>query len=80
MMGQVSGYTLDLYCDRENPAHAYQEFPQEYLDPERGAPCRRAARKDGWFLGKTLTLCPKCNPRSKKYVPATGATDGSSND
>ncbi len=66
-MGIVSGYTLDLYCDAENEDHSWQEFPHEYLDPEKGSACRRMARKAGWIIneGNNYALCPKCNKKTK---------------
>ena len=56
----VGGYTLDLYCDRENPAHEYKEFPHQFTY-ETGATCRRVARKKGWILRRNgQAICPKC--------------------
>lgn len=65
-------YTLDLYCDAQNKAHAYGEFPHQFHH-ERGSVCRRQARKWGWTIGKDRDLCPKCSgkrPAPKK--PAAG--------
>lgn len=67
-MPAIGGYTLELYCDHPTNKHPYREFPHEYLDPESGASCRRSARKDGWLLDSDMTLCPKCNPRSRRHT------------
>lgn len=40
----VGCYALDLYCDLENEAHEYKEFPHQYID-EYGSKCRKQARK-----------------------------------
>jgi hypothetical protein len=57
-------YTLDLYCDAENPAHRFGEFPHQYTG-ETGTGCRARARRAGWTLGspdgRAQTLCPKCS-------------------
>lgn len=64
---RAGSYTLHLYCDneREYPdgTHDYQEFPHVY-NSERGATCRRGARRAGWVLGKR-DLCPKCSNRKR---------------
>jgi hypothetical protein len=68
-MGEVGCYTLDLYCDRENPAHAYKEFPHTFI-AELGATCRRRAREAGWVFHKDRTAsCPKCNRRKGRPCP-----------
>lgn len=73
----VGGYLLDLYCDNEdapeqhykapyNPqAHQFREFPHQYTGETR-AECVRQARAEGWLIGKTRQLCPKCNRRVQK--------------
>ena len=54
-------YALDLYCDRENPAHAYNEFPHQFTD-EMGSRCRAAARTAGWIIHRDgSAICPKCS-------------------
>lgn len=62
-------YTLDCYCDREADYHSWDEFPHGYTD-ERGSACRAIARREGWKLDykKNIFLCPKCNPRSRRYI------------
>lgn len=55
-----SGYCLHLYCDHDNPAHAFMEFPHEF-DAEVKATARREAQKKGWKLRSDNTAtCPKC--------------------
>lgn len=59
-------YTLDLYCDKDNKNHSYNEFPHTYI-AEKGSDCRRAARKDGWILTRdNEAICPKCSKKRKK--------------
>ena len=54
-------YDLDLYCDRQNRQHGFEEFPHVYTD-EYGARARKAARKDGWVWHRDGTLsCPMCS-------------------
>lgn len=62
-------YTLDCYCDQVSPHHTFNEFPHEYTD-ELGARARAWARRDGWYLNWRTNrfLCPKCNPRSPKFI------------
>ena len=57
----VGCYSLDLYCDQDNPAHAYKEFPKTYTS-ELGTKARSTAKKDGWIFHRDSTMtCPKCN-------------------
>jgi hypothetical protein len=42
----VGGYELQFYCERDNPAHAYEEFPRVYSG-EVGSECRARARRTG---------------------------------
>lgn len=44
-------------------------FPHTYTN-ELGSKCRAAARKNGWLIDykNEKFLCPKCNPKSKKYM------------
>ncbi len=59
----AGAYTLDLYCDKKNSEHAYDEFPHIYVH-EFGSTCRRFARKAGWLLGKNgIAICPKCSDK-----------------
>jgi hypothetical protein len=65
-MAIVGCYTLDLYCDLDNPAHESAEFPHTFI-AEHGHTCRRQAREAGWVLkprqGKAY--CPKCRTQPK---------------
>lgn len=75
----VGGYDLHLYCDNvpEGPwspeeIHGFNEFPHtDFGSFETGAQARALARKKGWLLNlaQGTALCPKCNPRSKHYIP-----------
>lgn len=54
-------YSLHLYCDHDNPAHGWDEFPHEYDEFERGSQARSKARADGWIIHRDRTAtCPKC--------------------
>lgn len=62
-----SGYTLDLYCDHDNPAHGWTEFPHQYTGESFG-PLAKAARRRGWIVrtkDRTAT-CPKCSGKRKR--------------
>jgi hypothetical protein len=71
----ASGYTLDLYCDREpndfNP-HGWDEFPHQFTGETFGQ-CASEARRRGWIIrpsDRTAT-CPKCSgkpPRPPRYL------------
>lgn len=64
---QAGCYTLDLYCDAENPEHKYGEFPHQFFD-EHGRTCRARARRAGWRLARTSgeqDLCPKCSGKPR---------------
>lgn len=61
-MQYADGFTLNLYCDHDNEAHAHREFPDEYYG-DTFADCARQARKEGWII-RTATrtaTCPKCS-------------------
>lgn len=60
-MQYASGYSLDLYCDRPNSDHGFNEFPHQF-NGETFSECAKEARKAGWrFHRKTRTAtCPKC--------------------
>lgn len=59
-MAVVGCYSMDLYCDGENPAHTYKEFPHCYT-AQLGSTCKKNARKAGWrFLKDGRAYCPKC--------------------
>jgi hypothetical protein len=58
----AGGYTLDLYCDHENEAHRWNEFPHQFAGASE-AECARRARLCGWVLHdltRTAT-CPTCS-------------------
>lgn len=57
-------YSLDLYCDAENKAHEYGEFPHVFTH-ELGSACRKNARLAGWVIGDERDLCPKCSGKRK---------------
>lgn len=60
----AGGYTLDLYCDKSNELHAYDEFPHTFISDEKNGKtlCFREARKAGWKITRDRTaICPKCN-------------------
>ena len=61
-MGIVGGYTLDLYCDKENEKHGYDEFPHQFYGVS-GPFTRQVARCYGWRLRVSvdLAICPKCS-------------------
>jgi hypothetical protein len=55
-----AGYSLDLYCDRLNPAHAFFEFPHGLIG-ETYRDVARQARALGWKLHPDgFATCPKC--------------------
>ena len=62
----ASGYTLDLYCDREG-CEEHAHYSAQYKGP-----CVRAARRRGWKLRERLTIaiCPTC-AKSKARKVAT---------
>jgi hypothetical protein len=55
----VGCYTLDLYCDKNNPDHDYFEFPHQFTGRSL-ASCIRQAKSKGWSVGKEKAICPKC--------------------
>lgn len=56
-------YTLDCYCDCDNPEHKYNEFPHQFTGATYGTSVR-AARAAGWrFLRDGQAKCPKCKKR-----------------
>lgn len=61
----VGGYSLDLYCDKENHEHLWNEFPHKYTG-EFGSDCRAQARRDGWKLKAYVAICPKCAKKEEK--------------
>jgi hypothetical protein len=69
-MSWAGCYVLDLYCDNQgDPRHKFQEFPHQYTS-EHGVECRKDAKLAGWIIRQDgSTLCPKCNPKSPRYIP-----------
>lgn len=65
----VSGYTLDLYCDKEGCCggeYKRSETVTTYYHELRSE-CRAKARRDGWILRQDNTcVCPKCSGKKKK--------------
>ena len=67
-MPEVSGFTMDLYCDNaENPYDRYSDdghVQGYYADASLRRCCVKAAKKDGWKFHKDGTVtCPKCNQK-----------------
>jgi hypothetical protein len=59
----VGCYSLDVYCDTENPAHEHAEFPHQFYQ-ETASASRALARRCGWAIHMDGTAtCPKCNQR-----------------
>lgn len=65
-LNYAGAYSLHLYCDHENEAHGFDEFPHE---PEGNsfAECARRARRWGWILhtDTCTATCPKCSEKKK---------------
>lgn len=64
-MQYASGYSLDLYCDRESSKHRHAEFPHGFVGETFGE-CAREARQNGWIIrtdARTAT-CPKCSGKA----------------
>jgi hypothetical protein len=72
-MSQISGYTLDLYCDNQEKGTCkgfgkYDTIPVTYCH-EVGAVCRARAKKDGWVLsGLSGALCPACSGKKEGWL------------
>ncbi len=67
-MGWAGIYALDLYCDKQNDAHKYREFPHQ-VTHEKGSVCRAKARKAGWIIRNDGTaICPKCSGKKSQKV------------
>lgn len=60
----VGCYTLDLYCDKENDAHEFNEFPHQFTGRTKSS-CIRQAIKNGWSVRLDKAVCPKCKRRRK---------------
>lgn len=59
------GYSLDLYCDRINPAHRYDDFPWGVVQFQTYGQSAAWARRQGWVLHRDGTAtCPKCSGRA----------------
>lgn len=55
-------YDLHLYCDHENPAHGFREFPWHISEFQTSRDARAAARRKGWKLHRDgSATCPKCS-------------------
>lgn len=63
-----SGYTLDLYCDNTTGVTNWHTWPSmhdggfaEYTGETWGQ-CVKAARRDGWLIGRDRqkAICPGC--------------------
>lgn len=64
-MSWAGCYTLDLYCDKENDAHDFREFPHQFTN-ELGSVCKRIAQKRGWIIKRNGDcICPKCSGKVK---------------
>lgn len=61
----IGCYSVDLYCDAENPAHEYGEFPHQFTGLNEPV-CIRQARAKGWKITTKRQLCPKCSGKRQK--------------
>lgn len=63
-MGIVACYDAHLYCDCDNDAHAFNEFPHEFAGDTKQAAFAEAKGR-GWKImcrkGWTYAICPKCS-------------------
>jgi len=60
-MPVICGYALDAYCQWENPAHGFNEFPHTVGGVETEAQAKRELRKRGWVFHRDgFATCPKC--------------------
>ena len=71
----IGGYSLDLYCDTDNPKHNEQRnFGNDKISVggNTQADAVRVARRAGWIINwKTgEARCPIC----RKYKPTTSST------
>jgi hypothetical protein len=57
----ASGYSLDLYCQYDNPDHDFNEFPHQF-GGEAFRECKLDAIRAGWSIdvAARLATCPKC--------------------
>ena len=59
-------YSLDLYCDHENPDHGFDAFPHQFIG-EMKKDCHKAAKKSGWKIHQDGTAtCPICVKKIKE--------------
>ena len=66
-------YTLNCYCDHENPDHRWNEFPHQYTGQTEGQ-CKKQARSQGWrFHSDGTATCPKCMKRKKRGEKPLGS-------
>lgn len=63
-MASAGCYTLDLYCDETSSSHEHNEFPHVYIH-QLGSVCRSLARRDGWIIGRSRDICPKCSKKTE---------------
>ena len=70
MMGEVSSYCMDLYCDHIDHIDEYHPSPHAEISGSSRGDCLREARKYGWLInekrstregvhGMGYTLCPR---------------------
>jgi hypothetical protein len=73
----IGGYSLDLYCDTDNPAHRSHRQAGEIDVLSIGAATKTAAialaRKAGWTVNihKDEARCPLCRDYPAKTAPKT---------
>ena len=73
-MGEVSCYSMDLYCDGPDhrDKHGFRSRVPDVFTGHTFAECIRAARKDGWSWnpkgkgeqGSGRAVCPKCREQA----------------
>lgn len=65
-MQYAAGYYLDLYCERVNVEHAFDEFPHQFYGETFGE-CAKEARSRGWVIKKPTrtAVCPKCSGKRR---------------
>lgn len=70
-MTEVSGYTMDLYCDHEKHGDlpwVLQKAGDQFTG-ESNSSCKKQAQRLGWIFRKNKeTICPFCsNKRSIEW-------------
>ncbi len=65
-MHYASGYSLHLYCLRDENHDPWDIFPHEYFG-ETFADCAKEARKDGWIIrtNDRTAICPECSGKKR---------------